>query len=86
MAGFAINLNLLLIHSNAVFSMDSPIGYQESHILQGVDVHVNDLECKADNSTKIYVWHTNTRSVDLADGKKMMKKNLSYEQILLDQF
>lgn len=86
MAGFAINLNLLLVHSEAVFSMDSPIGHQESHILQSVEVRVEDLECKADNSTNIYVWHTNTRSVDLADEIKMMKKNLYYDQILLDQF
>ncbi len=85
MAGFAINLHLLLSHPSARFSLLSPRGMQESHILKML-VRPEDLECKADNSTQIYVWHTNTRSVLLAGEKSMGQKKLFYDRNILEQF
>lgn len=85
MAGFAVNLKLLMAHPSARFSLQSPRGMQESHLLNNL-VRVKDLECKAENSTKIYVWHTNTRKVILASEKLMGKKNLHYDLSILEQF
>lgn len=52
MAGFAVNLNLLMSHPSARFSVLSPRGGQESHLLSSL-VRIQDLECKADNCTKV---------------------------------
>ena len=52
MAGFAINLNLLLAHPSARFSQFVARGMQESHLLSSL-VTVDDLEAKADNCTKV---------------------------------
>lgn len=52
MAGFAINLRLLLAHPSARFSPLVKRGMQESHILSHL-VSLNDLEAKADNCTKV---------------------------------
>ena len=52
MAGFAVNLNLLMAHPSARFTNLSPRGGQESHLLGNL-VRVKDLECKANNCTKV---------------------------------
>ncbi len=85
MAGFAVSLNLLMAHPSARFSLHSPVGMQESHLL-GSLVRVQELECKAENCTRIYVWHTNTRGVVLAGEKTMPAKNLHYDMDILGQF
>lgn len=54
MAGFAIHLNLILAHPSARFSQFVPRGMQESHLLSNI-VRLEDLECKAENSTKVYI-------------------------------
>lgn len=59
MAGFAINLNLILTNKNANFSYKMAKGYQESEFL-GYFVTKEELEPLADNCTKVYVWHTRT--------------------------
>lgn len=59
MAGFAINLTLLLENNNAMFSYDVQGGYQESEILMHI-VKRDELEPLADCCTKVYVWHTRT--------------------------
>lgn len=64
MAGFAINLRLLLEHKDAVFSYDVQGGYQESEILRQI-VTRNELEPLADCCTKVYVWHTRTEPPQL---------------------
>lgn len=46
----------------------------------------NELECKADNGTRIYVWHTQTRRVSLASERKMSNKSLVYDPDILAQF
>lgn len=83
MAGFAVNLNLLMAHPSARFTNLSPRGGQESHLLGNL-VRVKDLECKANNCTKIYVWHTNTRAIDL-DLAGIAKKKITYDLDILDQ-
>ncbi|XP_069500201.1 galactosylgalactosylxylosylprotein 3-beta-glucuronosyltransferase 1-like [Ambystoma mexicanum] len=60
MAGFAINLNLILQKRRAWFRLDIKRGHIESSLLQDL-VTLEDLEPKADNCTKILVWHTKTQ-------------------------
>jgi len=52
MAGFAINLKVLLNYPNAVFSWDVSRGYQESAILSQV-TSIEKLEPLANNCTKV---------------------------------
>jgi len=61
MAGFAINLQLILDRPEALFSNEVPRGYQESTILGAVATK-EDLEPKADQCKKVYVWHTRTEN------------------------
>ncbi|KAJ3657716.1 hypothetical protein Zmor_009501 [Zophobas morio] len=58
MAGFAINLDLIL-KSEASFSYKMEKGYQESEFLSYF-IKKEELEPLADNCTKVYVWHTRT--------------------------
>ncbi|KAL2737106.1 galactosylgalactosylxylosylprotein 3-beta-glucuronosyltransferase I [Vespula maculifrons] len=73
MAGFAINLKLLLENSHAVFSYDVQSGYQESEILRQI-VTRDELEPLADSCTKIYVWHTRTEPPRLNVEQLLIKK------------
>lgn len=61
MAGFAINLDLILLQPNAEFSYAMEIGFQESEFLAKLTTQ-EELEPLADNCTKVYVWHTRTLS------------------------
>lgn len=54
MAGFAVNLKLLLAHPSARFSHLVQRGMQESHLLSHL-VSINELEPKADNCTKVRI-------------------------------
>lgn len=54
MAGFAINLRLLLENKNAAFSYDVQGGYQESEILSEI-VSRDELEPLADCCTKVFI-------------------------------
>ncbi|KAF2902547.1 hypothetical protein ILUMI_03647 [Ignelater luminosus] len=59
MAGFAINLELILAKPHAEFSYKMEKGYQESEFLSYFTTK-DELEPLADNCTKVYVWHTRT--------------------------
>lgn len=59
MAGFAVSLRLLLDKKDACFDGDAPMGFLESSLLQGL-VTMDELEPRADNCTKVLVWHTRT--------------------------
>lgn len=59
MAGFAINLDLILENAEANFSYKMEKGFQESQFLSYFTTKEN-LEPLADNCTKVYVWHTRT--------------------------
>ncbi|XP_059913249.1 galactosylgalactosylxylosylprotein 3-beta-glucuronosyltransferase 1 [Gadus macrocephalus] len=67
MAGFAINLKLLIRKSEVVFKLrDVKSGYQETNLLSAL-VSLSDLEPKADNCTKVLVWHTRTERPTLVN-------------------
>ncbi|CAH2311577.1 galactosylgalactosylxylosyl 3-beta-glucuronosyltransferase 1-like isoform X1 [Pelobates cultripes] len=55
MAGFAINLNLILEKSKAIFHIDAQSGFLEASLLIDI-VSLKDLEPKADNCTKVRPW------------------------------
>ncbi|XP_004554387.1 galactosylgalactosylxylosylprotein 3-beta-glucuronosyltransferase 3 [Maylandia zebra] len=59
MAGFAVSLKLVLANPEACFDGEAPMGLLESSFLQGL-VTMDELEPKADNCTKVLVWHTRT--------------------------
>lgn len=59
MAGFAVSLKLVLANPDACFDGQAPMGFLESSFLQGL-VTMDELEPKADNCTKVLVWHTRT--------------------------
>lgn len=59
MAGFAINLKLILSTPTAEFSYRMEKGLQESEFLSYFTTK-EELEPLADNCTKVYVWHTRT--------------------------
>ncbi|XP_067113108.1 galactosylgalactosylxylosylprotein 3-beta-glucuronosyltransferase 1 isoform X2 [Osmerus mordax] len=71
MAGFAVNLQLILYKPQAYFKLRGVKGgYQESSLLREL-VTLNDLEPKAANCTKVLVWHTRTeKPVLVNEGKK----------------
>lgn len=64
MAGFAINLDLILAKPEAKFSHEMKKGFQESEFL-GYFTTKEELEPLADNCTKVYVWHTRTENPKL---------------------
>nr|XP_055063826.1 galactosylgalactosylxylosylprotein 3-beta-glucuronosyltransferase 1 isoform X1 [Misgurnus anguillicaudatus] len=71
MAGFSVNLQLILDTPHAYFKLQGVKGgYQESSLLKDL-VTLSDLEPRADNCTKVMVWHTRTeRPVLVNEGKK----------------
>lgn len=73
MAGFAINLSLLLKKNNIEFNLNSPIGYLESNLLEKL-VTLDQLEPKAELCTKVYVWHTRTEKPNMKDEERLRKE------------
>ncbi|TSV15277.1 Galactosylgalactosylxylosylprotein 3-beta-glucuronosyltransferase 1 [Bagarius yarrelli] len=71
MAGFAVSLQLILSKPQAYFKLTGvKEGSQESSLLEQL-VMLSELEPKADNCTKVLVWHTRTEvPVLLNEGKK----------------
>ncbi|VDL78534.1 unnamed protein product [Nippostrongylus brasiliensis] len=77
MAAFAVNISVVTSHRGAAFSYDVARGYQESHFLTGLGLTRSDLEPKADNCTKVYVWHTRTEQSKLSkdDWRRLTAKD-----------
>nr|CAD7603434.1 unnamed protein product [Timema genevievae] len=73
MAGFAINLGVLLRAPNAKFSFQVERGFQESEILHQL-VTKDELEPMAANCTKVFVWHTRTEIPKLPVEQELIKK------------
>lgn len=71
MAGFAISLNHYMSHSNVEFSAQEKIGYVESHFLAQLVESWSELEPKADDCSKVLVWHTQTKSPKLHEERKL---------------
>ncbi|VDN99724.1 unnamed protein product [Rodentolepis nana] len=64
MAAFAINLDIVLTHPNALFDYET-VGEQEGLILSKLGfTNAFDLEPKADGCTKLLVWHTRSVQPD----------------------
>lgn len=72
MAGFAINLSLLLKYE-AWFSLKVPRGYQESHLLKQLIHGFDQLEPKANLCTQVLVWHTRTENPKLKQEPKLLR-------------
>ncbi|XP_063056407.1 galactosylgalactosylxylosylprotein 3-beta-glucuronosyltransferase 2-like [Engraulis encrasicolus] len=65
MAGFAVNLSLILANPQAQFVLKgAKRGMQETDFLRQLTT-VQDLEPKANNCTKVLVWHTRTEFAPL---------------------
>lgn len=75
MAGFAINLKLVLENKDSWFSFEVEGGYQESEILRQM-VTREELEPLADLCTKVYVWHTRTEHPLLRTEQMLIKKGI----------
>nr|KAF6362545.1 beta-1,3-glucuronyltransferase 2 [Pipistrellus kuhlii] len=70
MAGFAVSLQVILSNPKAVFKRrGSQPGMQESDFLKQITT-IEELEPKANNCTKVLVWHTRTEKVNLANEPK----------------
>ncbi|XP_027850679.2 galactosylgalactosylxylosylprotein 3-beta-glucuronosyltransferase S-like [Aphis gossypii] len=58
MAGFAINVQLLFKYPYA--TMPYKAGFEEDRFLSALAIRLDEIEPKAENCTKILVWHTQT--------------------------
>ncbi|XP_014229295.1 galactosylgalactosylxylosylprotein 3-beta-glucuronosyltransferase I-like [Trichogramma pretiosum] len=76
MAGFGINLQVILEKKTALFAYDIQSGFQESEILKQVTTR-DELEGLADGCTKVYVWHTRTQAPVLNTESILNKKGKS---------
>ncbi|XP_014219195.1 galactosylgalactosylxylosylprotein 3-beta-glucuronosyltransferase I [Copidosoma floridanum] len=81
MAGFAINLQVILEKKNAEFSYKTLNGLHENHILRQVTTR-EELEGLANGCTKVYVWHTQTSTPDLHAEKKLEKQGKSTNSVI----
>ncbi|CAF0868838.1 unnamed protein product [Rotaria sordida] len=81
MAGFAIHLRLIHQYSNYIFNVSAnSIAEQESQILNTMTT-IDQLECLANNASKIYVWHTKTQSMFLTSIEKLRNAGMNYDLI-----
>ncbi|XP_074601591.1 galactosylgalactosylxylosylprotein 3-beta-glucuronosyltransferase sqv-8-like [Brevipalpus obovatus] len=71
MASFAINVQLLLVHSNAYFTPKLARGFQESYILKQLISGPEEMEPKANMCTLVLVWHTRTAKPNLEQEAKL---------------
>ncbi|XP_028676861.1 galactosylgalactosylxylosylprotein 3-beta-glucuronosyltransferase 2 [Erpetoichthys calabaricus] len=79
MAGFAVNLQVILTNPKAMFKRrGSQPGMQESDFLKQI-TKVQDLEPKAHNCTKVLVWHTRTEKVNLGNEPKHRQDTIQIE-------
>ncbi|XP_028822937.1 galactosylgalactosylxylosylprotein 3-beta-glucuronosyltransferase 2 [Denticeps clupeoides] len=79
MAGFAVNLQVILSNPRAVFKRrGAKPGMQESDFLKQI-TKVEDLEPKAHNCTRVLVWHTRTEKVNLGNEPKRHQDSVHIE-------
>ncbi|XP_056148017.1 galactosylgalactosylxylosylprotein 3-beta-glucuronosyltransferase 2 [Lampris incognitus] len=79
MAGFAVNLQVILANPRAQFKRrGSQPGMQESDFLKQI-TKVTELEPKANNCTRVLVWHTRTEKPHLGNEPKHRKDNVVIE-------
>ncbi|XP_037516351.1 galactosylgalactosylxylosylprotein 3-beta-glucuronosyltransferase S-like [Rhipicephalus sanguineus] len=75
MAGFAVNLRLLINNTN--ISMPHMEGRQETEFLESLNVSLSDLEPLCENATKVLVWHTQSKPSAFPTAAKINRKYLS---------
>ncbi|KAG7463041.1 hypothetical protein MATL_G00191130 [Megalops atlanticus] len=79
MAGFAVNLQVVLANPRALFKRrGSQPGMQESDFLKQI-TRVEELEPKAANCTRVLVWHTRTEKVNLGNEPKHRQDSVLIE-------
>ncbi|XP_077468628.1 galactosylgalactosylxylosylprotein 3-beta-glucuronosyltransferase 2 [Stigmatopora argus] len=79
MAGFAVNLQVILSNPRAQFKRrGSQPGMQESDFLKQI-TKVTELEPKANNCTRVLVWHTRTEKPHLGNESKHPKDTVVIE-------
>lgn len=79
MAGFAVSLRLVLANPDACFDGEAPMGFLESSFLQGL-VTMDELEPKADNCTKVLVWHTRTEKPKMKREEALQAQGLGSDR------
>ncbi|XP_045620048.1 galactosylgalactosylxylosylprotein 3-beta-glucuronosyltransferase P isoform X3 [Procambarus clarkii] len=72
MAGFAVSVQYLLKVPDA--AMPYKAGYEEDGFMKSLKIRPEEIEFKAEECTKIYVWHTQTKkngpsNKDILDSK-----------------
>ncbi|XP_075899155.1 galactosylgalactosylxylosylprotein 3-beta-glucuronosyltransferase 2 [Nelusetta ayraudi] len=77
MAGFGVNLQVILAHPRAQFNRRVG-GMQEPDFLKQI-TKVTDLEPKANNCTRVLVWHTRTQAPYLNEDSKQRKDTMVIE-------
>lgn len=77
MAGFAVSLRLFMNNLAARFSSNQKIGYVESHYLSQLVQSWNELEPKAENCSKVLVWHTKAQKPALHEERRLTKPSYS---------
>ncbi|XP_025911777.1 neutral alpha-glucosidase AB-like [Apteryx rowi] len=75
MAGFAVALRLLLARPGARFDPRAERGYLESSLLRHL-VSREQLEPKADNCTRVLVWHTRTEKPKMRQEEQLQREGL----------
>ncbi|XP_056407558.1 galactosylgalactosylxylosylprotein 3-beta-glucuronosyltransferase 1-like [Hyla sarda] len=75
MAGFAIKLKRILEKPKAIFHLDAKPGYQEPSLLKDL-VTMDELEPKAENCSKIMVWHTKTMTPNIKGDKDFTNRSV----------
>ncbi|XP_051506675.1 galactosylgalactosylxylosylprotein 3-beta-glucuronosyltransferase 2-like [Myxocyprinus asiaticus] len=79
MAGFAVNLQVILSNPRALFKRrGAKPGMQESDFLKQI-TKVEELEPKAHNCTQVLVWHTRTEKVNLGNEPKRQRDSVFIE-------
>ncbi|TDG99869.1 hypothetical protein EPR50_G00198600 [Perca flavescens] len=79
MAGFAVSLKLVLANPEACFDGEAPMGFLESSFLQGL-VTMDELEPKADNCSKVLVWHTRTEKPKMKREEALQAQGLGSDR------
>ncbi|OQR79068.1 galactosylgalactosylxylosylprotein 3-beta-glucuronosyltransferase 3-like [Tropilaelaps mercedesae] len=80
MAAFAVSLSLIREHPTVLFSLNVKRGYQESHLLTQLLAGWEELEPRANNCSKVYVWHTRTEMPNLKpEAKQPVHSNKDIE-------
>ncbi|XP_061525376.1 LOW QUALITY PROTEIN: galactosylgalactosylxylosylprotein 3-beta-glucuronosyltransferase 3 [Phycodurus eques] len=81
MAGFAVSLELLLTNPDSRFDGNAPMGFLESSLLQGL-VTMDQLEPKADDCSKVLVWHTRTEKPKMKREDALQSQGLGSDPAL----